>query len=121
MNFHSFLGYARNYRNLSKGGHLKGAVGTPDEVFTLVDLDHRVAAHAFSAIRTAELRLRAATVECYCEHHDPHRAFLDPDTYSALSERDNGAALVAKIVDGALRYGEPYVANYIKKQPLMRD
>ncbi len=113
MNFHSFMGYARNYRKLRQGGHLEGVSGTPADVFALVDLDHRVATHAFSAIRAAELGLRAATVECYCEHHDPHRAFLDPGTYFAKSESDDGAALVAKVVDGALRYGEPYVANHI--------
>ena len=113
MNFHSFLGYARNYRKLRQDGHLEGVSGTPDDVFALIDLDHQVAAHAFSAIRAAELRLRATMVECYCEHHDPHRAFLDPGTYNAKSARDDGAALVAKLVDGALRYGEPYVANHI--------
>lgn len=113
MNFHSFLGYARNYRNLRRDGYLEGTTGTPDDVFALVDRDHQVAAYAFSAIRAAELRLRAATVECYCEHHDPHEAFLDPGTYFAKSDRDDGSALVAKVVDGALRYGEPYVANHI--------
>lgn len=45
INFHYFLGYARNFRYLVDKGSISSAK-EPDLVFQLIDLDHTTSAHA---------------------------------------------------------------------------
>lgn len=54
INFHYFLGYARNYARLYELGIFKGK-RDPQHVFDLISLDQKVAALLFDWIRHAEL------------------------------------------------------------------
>ena len=62
LNFHHFLGYARNYAMLHNLGIFKGN-RDPQHVFDLISLDQKVATLLFAWIRRAELGLRNRTVD----------------------------------------------------------
>ncbi|MDO4631133.1 MAG: hypothetical protein Q4A82_02440 [Corynebacterium sp.] len=80
MNFHYFLGYARNFRELYFEGKLTGEK-SPSRVFRLIDTDAQVSEILYSGIRNAEWLLRHFLVQEYCQKFDPHGSFLDPQNY----------------------------------------
>lgn len=114
MNFHYFLGYARNYRALVGRRQIRVSRKTPDDVFTVIDLDTKVAALVHEVLRIVEWRLRALVVEHYCAKFEPANSFLQPGQYRSLSndgsDRDR---MVGAILAAILRHDEPYVADHI--------
>lgn len=114
INFHYFLGYARNYRMLASKTNLVLEKNAQD-VFDLMDLDHQVSDFIFSSMRFAEQRLRSAFVKHYCELGlSPVDSYFSVDSYTDSSLEDTSEKLVRNLQDQVLRYREPYVVAHLK-------
>lgn len=112
INFHYFLGYARNYRALvgRKEIAVTEAQKRPEDVFKLIELDAEVSAVVHSALRSAEWRLRSLTVQHYCTKYEPHGTFLGVTQYreTGPGERER---LIASVLTHIYRHDEPYVSE----------
>lgn len=106
VNFHYFLGYARNYRMLAS----KGIVPTEavlDRVFAIVDADRKLATTVFDGLRALEWRLRAILVNEHCQLFPSTACFLDPSHYRVQNpDAPPLPTLVCKHID---RSREPYL------------
>lgn len=114
MNFHYFLGYARNFRELHFDGKLKGGK-TPDRVFRLIDVDARVSEVLYSGIRNAEWLLRHYLVQEYCEKLDPRGSFLDFENYLDLGGEYTNDHLARGLMNDILEYSETYVVEQLSE------
>lgn len=114
MNFHYFLGYARNFRELYFDGKL-GGQKTPDRVFRLIDIDARVSEVLYSGIRNAEWLLRHYLVQEYCEKFDPRGSFLDFENYLDLGGDYTNDHLVRGLMNDILEYSETYVVEQLSE------
>lgn len=112
LNFHYFLGYARNYRTLIGRGKVGSGSKQPDQVFSLIERDHEVSELIYSGMRRAEWRLRSLAVKHYCDLFDSRGSFLNESQYQLTSEGSAGA-LISQIVGQTLRYREPYVEDRV--------
>lgn len=112
LNFHYFLGYARNYRMLISRGRVGSGSKQPDQVFSLIERDHEVSELIYSGMRRAEWQLRSLTVKHYCDLFDSRGSFLNGSQYELTSEGSAGA-LINQIVGQTLRYREPYVEDRV--------
>lgn len=112
MNFHYFLGYARNFRELCFDGKLGGRK-TPDRVFRLIDIDARVSEILYSGIRNAEWLLRHYLVQEYCRKFDPHGSFLDFENYLDLGGDYTNDHLARGLMNDILEYSEAYVVKQL--------
>lgn len=108
LNFHYFLGYARNYRALVGRRQVQVPRKTPDDVFRVIDLDAKVSALVHEGLRTAEWRLRAAAVERYCAKFAPANSYLQTTQYRA-TDAESPSRLVEGILLHIYRHDEPYV------------
>lgn len=116
MNFHYFLGYARNYRLIAGDTNLVGHKDIVD-IFQIIDMDHRMSDLLFSALRSSEHLLRSALVEKYCDAGlNPYKSFLDPATYQDFGGTVTPEALTFSIADQILRYREPYVIKHLESK-----
>lgn len=113
LNFHYFLGYARNYRMLVGRGLIDRCQKDPDDVFELIEMDHKVAGLLYGGLRRAEWSLRSSVVEHYCDHFTAADSFLRPDQYLAV-DQDSPQEMVERLLSQIIRYGEPYVDAHIK-------
>lgn len=107
INFHYFLGYARNYAHLHNLGIFKGS-RDPQHVFDLISLDQKVATLLFDWVRRAELGLRNRTVDFFCANGSP-TSYLNEDRLMQLSENYDKRNFVGGILKEIFRYGEDYV------------
>lgn len=114
MNFHYFLGYARNFRELHFDGKLKGGK-TPDRVFRLIDVDARVSEILYSGVRNAEWLLRHYLVQEYCEKFDPFGSFLDFENYVELGDDYTNDHLARGLMNDILEYSEGYVVEQLSE------
>ncbi|MGX6967703.1 Abi family protein [Corynebacterium sp. c7Ub_26] len=114
LNFHYFLGYARNYAMLHNLGIFKGN-RDPQHVFDLISLDQKVATLLFAWIRRAELGLRNRTVDFFCENSSPTR-YLDEKCLRRLSKEEDERQFVGGMLREIFRYGEDYVKDAITKR-----
>lgn len=113
MNFHYFLGYARNYRMIAGSTNLVASKDIAD-IFHIIDIDHQVSDLMISALRSAEHYLRSTLVQEYCRAGlSPESSFLNTQTYTDLGEDSSPERLVETIADQVLRYREPYVSDHI--------
>ncbi len=112
LNFHYFLGYARNYRVLIDQQHLPGPTKTPDDVFSLIRVDHQVAALLYSGLRRAEWLLRSYAVESYCRQFAAVGSFLQESQY-VQTGAESRRQMIERIIDSILRYREPFVSDHI--------
>ena len=112
INFHYFLGYAKNYGMLQRRGIYSGAPN-PQDVFDLIDIDRQISALLFSLIRDAELHLRNLTVQCFCEENSP-TSYLNEERLQPLSREYTARDVVAGILKELYRYDEDYVVEKIK-------
>lgn len=112
MNFHYFLGYARNFRELHFDGKLSGQK-TPDRVFRLIDTDARVSEALYSGIRNAEWLLRHYLVQEYCKKLDPCDSFLDFENYLNLGGDYTNDHLARGLMNDILEYSETYVVEQL--------
>lgn len=114
LNFHYFLGYARNYRMLIGRGRVGSGSRQPDQVFSLIERDHEVSELIYSGMRRAEWGLRSLIVKHYCNLFDSSGSFLEESQYELTSEGSAGA-LINQIVGQTLRYREPYVEDRVNQ------
>lgn len=114
MNFHYFLGYARNFRELYFAGKMKGPK-TPAHVFHLIDVDAEVSEVLYSGIRNAEWLLRHYLVQEYCEKFDPFGSFLDCENYLDLGGEYTNDYLARGLMNDILEYSEAYVVNQLSE------
>lgn len=119
VNFHYFLGYARNYRALVGRQQVQVSAKHPDDVFRVVDLDARVSSLAHEGLRSAEWRLRSAAVQHYCEKFPSSSSFLDLSQYRA---KDSGSAdrMVESVLIHIFRHDEPYVGEHLRRAASIR-
>ena len=114
MNFHYFLGYARNFRELYFAGKMKGPK-TPAHVFHLIDVDAEVSEVLYSGIRNAEWLLQHYLVQEYCEKFDPFGSFLDCENYLDLGGEYTNDYLARGLMNDILEYSEAYVVNQLSE------
>lgn len=114
VNFHYFLGYARNYAKLHDLGVFTGP-RDPQHVFDLISLDQKVASLLFYWIRCAELGLRKRTIDHFCENGSP-TSYLDEGRLFSLSQDFNQREIVRGMLKEIFRYGEDYVINSLNKK-----
>lgn len=118
MNFHYFLGYARNYRMIAGSTDLVARKDIAD-IFHIIDVDHQVSDVMISALRSVEHYLRSVLVEEYCKAAlPPEASFLDVRTYKNLGASNSPERLVETIADQILRYREPYVSDHIASRAM---
>lgn len=112
LNFHYFLGYARNYRMLVGRGLVGASTKKISDVFAIIDQDHTVSEILYRGIRQAEWALRQAVVKHYCACFDSAGSFLDEAQYLE-TEVGSSARRVSSVLDQTLRYREPYVSQHV--------
>ncbi|MCH8626680.1 Abi family protein [Arsenicicoccus piscis] len=111
VNFHYFLGYARNYRLLASQRTAGIASSTPDDVFRMIDRDHAVAQLLYKGLRQVEWRLRALIVDEYCSRFDAC-SYLQAEQY-LRRKPGSQVDMVRSVLQSVLRHGEPYVDDHI--------
>jgi abortive infection bacteriophage resistance protein len=106
VNFHYFLGYARNFRRLVIDSRVQSDPSL-DHVVRIIELDQRVAAHLFSGFQLLEWRLRSLLVEHHCALYPSLRVFLDAEHY--VVDNLYGKPTHESVHDQIVRMREPYV------------
>lgn len=114
VNFHYFLGYARNYRALVGRKQVQVSARHPGDVFRVIDMDARVSALVHGGLRSAEWRLRSAAVERYCDKFDPANSFLRPTQYRA-TDPESPDRMVESVLLHIYRHDEPYVDECLRE------
>lgn len=118
VNFHYFLGYARNLRMLCSGPTVHGELSV-SRVFELIDLDSSLRSVTFDALGRMEWRLRSCLVKSYCAHFDPCGSYVSPDAYETLTPSAEPLHLV--ISDQVLRSKEPWIVDYVSQRRVRSD
>lgn len=113
LNFHYFLGYARNYRMIANNSLTDNPHKHPDRVFEIIDRDEAVSTLLYENFRRAEWKLRALAVKHYCRSFPPAVSFLQVAQYLPVSV-DSRENLVRSICEQALRTNEPFVNEELK-------
>lgn len=110
VNFHYFLGYARNFRMLAD----QGLVANDDvlrRVLTIIDADRELSVVVFDALRKLEWRLRALFVEHHCSVFPSSGCYLDPAHYLVF---DTSLPPVPDLLTKHItRSREPYVVEHL--------
>ncbi|STC69270.1 Abi family protein [Corynebacterium pilosum] len=114
LNFHFFLGYARNVDKLRKSG-LTNADADPRHVFELVELDRQVSSLLFEFIHAAELNLRRLAVKHFCRNGTP-TSYLDESRYLVSSQEFQPRDIVEGILKEVFRYGEDYTVKRLEEE-----
>lgn len=114
INFHYFLGYARNFRELHFKRKITGPKD-PSRVFRLIDIDAQVSGHLYIGIRNAEWLLRHYLVREYCQKYDPRGTYLDHSNYLELGSEYANDYLARGLMSDILEYGEDYVVSQLKE------
>lgn len=110
INFHYFLGYARNFRLLGSAGRVP-TDDALDRVLAIMDADLELSVAVFRSLRKLEWRLRAIFVEHHCEMFDPSGCYLDPAHYMVFNpDLPPIEMLLAKHIR---RSREPYVVDHL--------
>lgn len=115
INFHYFLGYARNYRLIASMGSSLVSNSTPDDVFRIIDHEHEVAQLLYRGLRQAEWNLRALAVERFCTKFDACGTYLTQAQYLCTSAGSEDE-MVRSIINSVLRHGEPFVEDHITER-----
>lgn len=115
LNFHYFLGYARNYRLLVPQRAAGITVADPDDVFRMIDRDHQIAQLLYKGLRHVEWRLRALAVEQYCARFDACGSYLRTTQYLPV-RAGSQEEMVRSILGSILRHGEPFVEDHIAER-----
>lgn len=112
MNFHYFLGYARNFRQLFDQGLLIGEK-TPHQVLEIIDLDAQISTLLYRGIRNSEWLLRHYIVQAYCQKFGEEQRFLDFSSFLETGEEYTNQKLSIGLLNDILEYGENYVVRGI--------
>ena len=114
MNFHYFLGYARNFRELYFDKALTGEK-IPSRVFNIIDVDAKVSEVLYAGIRNAEWLLRHFLVQEYCQKFDPRGSFLKVENFLDLGGEYTNDHLVRGLMNDILEYSETYVVEQLSE------
>lgn len=109
MNFHYFLGYARNYRSLVTQDRISPH-DVLHHVLDIVELDHELAVSIYRALRTFEWKLRNVLVESFCtlNNGDPTGLLL-PDNFIEMAA---GQVPLPAIIRSQLEHSrEPFLCG----------
>lgn len=106
MNFHYFLGYARNYRALVNSGRVDGDISL-DRLARIITLDREFSNAMFAGIGELEWALRAALVEAHCSLHPARGCFLQEEHYRPLDIAGRPTHLMVR--EQSLRSREPFI------------
>lgn len=110
VNFHYFLGYARNFRKLRREVDEFRDAGI-SELIQIVRLDQELAGLVFDGLRTLEWRLRAAFVEHYCATRSATDTYHSVLTYA----QDNlDQPIHEAILRQVMRSKEPYILGHVE-------
>lgn len=112
VNFHYFLGYARNFRKLVNEGRVSGDTSL-DRLLRIIDLDRELSVLSFDALRRFEWRLRAAYVERHCELFAPTGCYVDEAHY--VRPNPDLPTVPACIRKHSLQTREPYVVEHLSR------
>lgn len=115
INFHFFIGYARNFRYL----HDNDAIHVPktaSEVFKIMDCDAEMSAYILSGVRDVEFRLRHFFVDALSSCACPYDDYLNPKNYQSFDQIYTPERLVDGLLRDILNYREAYVVNHIKSR-----
>lgn len=115
VNFHFFIGYARNFRYLHDNGAIT-VQKSPSEVFRIMDADSQMSPYIFSGIRTVEFQLRHHFVNALCKSSCPYDDYLEPSNYLLLDSNYTPEDLIEGMLRDILNYREAYVVNHIERQ-----
>ena len=110
LNFHYFLGYARNYRHLASIAQ----VPTDDvlaRVLRLVELDRALSVVLFDGLRRLEWKLRACLVDQHCGLFPTTTCYLDVAHYRVFNPRL--PELHTSLRKHIERSREPFVAAHL--------
>lgn len=109
INFHYFLGYARNFRKMRP--EVKGfSSASISELIEVVRLDQELSCLLFEGLRMLEWRLRAAFVDSYCATHESVNSYHVASTY-ARDELDQ--PIHEAVLRQVIRSKEPYIVEHI--------
>lgn len=112
MNFHYFLGYAKNFRELYFSGKISSDKA-PSSIFKIIDIDAQISELLYSGIRKSEWLLRHFLVQQYCTKFDPRGALLRADNLADFNEPYTNEHLITGLLNDILGYGESYVVTHI--------
>lgn len=112
INFHHFLGYARNYRKLIRLGLVRGDESL-DRLLTIISLDRRFSVLVFQGLQLLEWRLRALAVEHHCALFDTTRCFFEAAHYAKTSLDEQPAEALLR--EQVLRMKEPYIVRHFER------
>lgn len=112
INFHYFLGYARNFRKMRR--EVSGfASASISELIEVVRLDQELSCLLFEGLRMLEWRLRAAFVENYCVTHESVNSYHAESTY-ARDELDQ--PIHDAVLRQIIRSKEPYIVDHVSSR-----
>lgn len=113
INFHYFIGYARNFRMLHDQ-QMINCPKEPSQVFKIIEMDTQISALLYKGLRKAELLLRHYTVKHYCNKYPQTNHFLESSNFLNLNHKYNSKNFTKGLVNDILRYREKYVVDIIK-------
>lgn len=115
INFHYFLGYARNSRYLHDNGALRVSK-SPGEVFDIIERDTVMSGYVFGGVREVELRMRHLLVDAMASCASPYGDYLDIENYVSFSERFSAQSLVDGLLRDIVSYREAFVVSHLDEE-----
>ena len=113
MNFHYFVGYARNFRMLHDQKMINCSKG-PSQVFEIIEMDTQISTLPYKGLRQAELLLRHYAVKHYCSKYSQPNRFLESSNFLNLGSAYSNGNFAVGLANDILRYGEKYVVDMIQ-------
>ena len=114
INFHYFIGYARNYRALVG----RGLINKPKyfcEIRSIIESEVHLSAFMMPWLRKAEWNLRALTVKHFCKTQEHGEGYLNTSTWLSHTDCDR-EQLQSTMLRCIHRHPERYVVEHIKNQ-----
>lgn len=119
LNFHYFLGYARNYRQLGSRSVVRTDGDVLERMLSLVELDRELSIVVFHGLRRLEWRLRALLVQHHCELFPTTACFLDPGHYRVL--KPDLPPIELSLLKHIERSREPYLVEHFDAGRSVQD
>ena len=113
INFHYFIGYARNFRMLHDQ-QLIDTPKTPSQVFDIIDTETEISILLYKGLRRAVLLLRHCIIKHYCDKYPATGHFLESSNFIDLGSEYSNEDFATGIANDILRYSEKCVVDIIK-------
>lgn len=114
INFHYFIGYARNYRALVGRNVVEGSKHFC-EIRSIIESEIALSTFMMPWLRKAEWHLRALAVKHFCKIQKHGEGYLEISTWRSHSGNDR-EKLQSIMLGSIHRHPEPYVVEHIKNQ-----